>query len=479
MTITRDTQRYCHSEQQLSSSSPSDPPKQEMGNDWYSYSPESTGRTSDIQCVSDDIDQGHSQFTCIDTKQGKRYAAKILHNERSTIQGKPGSTVIITPHPPRQLPNDILARIISHVGVEPQRHPHLTNFGRQPSHRRDLYTCTLVNKQFYAIVNPLLWQDPALNLNLAHIARLLKCLTATERPLGQHIKRLLLRDGFCTDDQFLRLMTHMRHLETFELVHVDAAYTNNTTPISNTSLQQLPRYCSQLTSLSLFNIDLSEATVRAIGQHCRQLNEFLLYPSGDPPNDDWLSGLSSCPLKRLCLSNSTGGWMLTEQMVMDMTGFQDLTYLRLSLFGLSSRIMTLANNTTTTIPWPHLETLDLDHCDETDDATFIRFISTHPQLRFISLEATALTDASLDALAMLRRDLREFVLIKVKGISSGGVRRLIQNCQGLVLAQFRECDQLVPSDVCETLDNNFGNALYLYENEIAKIRGLKETENVH
>lgn len=58
-----------------------------------------------------------------DHKQMKRYAEEILQHERRTIQVNPDGTVIIIPHP-RQLPNEILARIIDHVNETLQRYSY-------------------------------------------------------------------------------------------------------------------------------------------------------------------------------------------------------------------------------------------------------------------------------------------------------------------------------------------------------------------
>lgn len=165
-----------------------------------------------------------------------------------------------------------------------------------------------------------------------------------------------------------------------------------------------------------------------------------------------------------------------------MTRFKALTYLRISLCEPSSLIMTLANNNnTTTAPcWPDLKTFSLDSCNDIDNASFICFINAHSHLQFLSLEnPTTLTDASLDAMAVSLHDLRECFLGGMNGISSGGVRRLIQKCQRLGLIRFQECDQIVASDVLETFVDNNDDYLYLNEHDIAKIRSAQGTGNVH
>ncbi|ORZ07471.1 hypothetical protein BCR42DRAFT_495998 [Absidia repens] len=81
--------------------------------------------------------------------------------------------------------------------------------------------------------------------------------------------------------------------------------------------------------------------------------------------------------------------------------------------------------------WPRLQVLNLNCCDDIDDATFICFINTHPHLQELRLEGANLTNASLDAMAVsLRGCLRKVWFIRVHGISAGGVRRWIQTAKG-------------------------------------------------
>ncbi|CAO3588656.1 unnamed protein product [Absidia cylindrospora] len=329
----------------------------------------------------------------------------------------------------------------------------------------------------------MLWQEPVLDADPTHLQRLLDCLAATENPLGQYVRKLRLHTSTGTDNQLLCLMTHVRSLETLSLenempfdddIYAAATAATAVASITNTSLQQLPRYCSQLTCLVIVNMDLSEATIRAIGQHCLRLNEITMFLSVEP----WegiFSALSHCPLEKLSMTCNNEQWgTLTEQMVTDITAFQGLVYLRLSLFKHSSLIMTCTNKT---VPWPHLKLLSLDHCGEMNDAAFICFIKTHPHLQTIHLEGAALTDASLKAMAKFPRELRELILFGVNGISSGGVCRLIQKRKGLMFAQFYQCDQIIRSDVLETYDDD-GDHLFLDEMDLVNIRKAQGTGNI-
>ncbi|CAO3593641.1 unnamed protein product [Absidia cylindrospora] len=434
--------------------------------------PQRIGQTSDNDQYVSDNEHGHSYFTRGDTKLMKRHAEEILHHERST---QPDGTVIITPRPP-QLPNEILARIINHVDETPQRaQAYLQHDTRQIEQQLDLWTCTLVNKQFYAIANPVLWQEPVLELGLEV---LLNCLAANEQPLGHHIKRLYLDNTTCTDTEFLRLMPHIPHLASLLIDNTDdtIAYFP---PMTSTSLQHLPRYCSQLTSLTLARTPVSDAIFLALGQHCHQLTD--LYLQGvEGLRDDFLSALSRCPLKKFQLCLLGPERILTDTMMMTLTRFQDLEELSLSLREPSTSIMTIANNTTTTVPWPRLKDLHLGSSYAIDDATFLCFLKQHPHLQVVYLDGATLTDASLDAMAVSLYDLRRLVLRKVHGISSGGVRRWIQNgCQRLVSAEFRHCDQIVARDVLATYKVKDRFCLRFSEHDIANIRRAQTTGNHH
>ncbi|ORZ07449.1 hypothetical protein BCR42DRAFT_426269 [Absidia repens] len=327
----------------------------------------------------------------------KRYAEELLQHERSTIQVKPDGTVIITPHL-HQLPNEILARIIHYV-LEPE--PGLDEpDSRQMDQQLDLCTCTLVNKQFYAIAYPLLWREP-LQRMMDYLA------TKEEPPMGHYVRTLDVDNITCTDTELLHLQ------------------------------------------------------------------------------DDFLSALSNCPLKKIRMCH-IGESILTEKLVMDMTRFQDLTDLNLTIYEPSGLIMTIANNlqqknkTAVDPCWLRLQVLNLECCDDIDDATFICFIKTHPDLQVLRLDNANLTNASLDAMAVsLHGCLRKVLFNKVHGISAGGVRRWIQNCQGLVFVKFRHCHQIVKRDVLETCKVEPRGYLILKEHDILKIRHAQETGNVH
>ncbi|ORZ06216.1 hypothetical protein BCR42DRAFT_173354 [Absidia repens] len=399
--------------------------------------------------------------------------------------------------PSRHLPDEILSRIIYQVTSNQQDDSHQSK-DRQVEEQQDLYHCTLINKQFYAIANPLLWEAPVLYMDPKRLHQLLDCLARSteqqqqqQKPLGHFIRTLVLYNTFCTDTQLLQLMPLIPHVtmlsiqnDRYAMGELDAL-----PMITNTSLQHLPFYCSQLTSLDLSFIHLSTATVHALGHHCHQLGDLVLFFDTKPP-EGLFSTLGHCPLETLRITgNGQTHCGLTVTMAMDMIArFQHLTSLELTHIDPFNLIMKLAQNNnnnindgenkttrTCAVPWPHLKTLDIEPCYELDDATFIAFINTHPHLQQIHVMAPHLTDASLDAMAAHLGDLRDVYFSGMDEISMDGVCRLVRHCPRLVSMRFRSCEQMVACACLLVVDGgaNEGFSLDLGEKEFVKIRSAQ------
>ncbi|ORZ07323.1 hypothetical protein BCR42DRAFT_495914 [Absidia repens] len=387
--------------------------------------PHRTGRTIGIQCVSDDNEYGDSHFTGGDTKKIRCYAEEIVHHERSTIQVKPDGTVSIIPHP-RQLPNEILACIIDYV-AEPA-HPHGCKFNsRELAQQIDLYTCTLVNKQFNSVANRVLWQEPILDIGPVHMQQLLDCLAATEQPMGQYIRRLVLLDNTCDSSRLLRPVTHRSDLQGFFIGNED--FSNEVSPIASGSLEHLPRRCPRLFT--------------------------------PEPNYYQTLGDISCAIAHYCHH-------LTELYVA--CGYDIVT--SANIFQRNIKKMD-----STMVLWPHLKILRLSHAFDIDSTSFIYFIERHPHLELIYLVGAHLMDASLDAMTVFLPNLCKLFLDDASEISPGGMHRLIQHCQKLMLVEFGRC-KFVASDHLE-MHNDHWHRLILKENNITKIRDALGTGNVH
>ncbi|ORZ07328.1 hypothetical protein BCR42DRAFT_426069 [Absidia repens] len=413
---TEESQRYGHSDQPSSSST-------SPNKEW----PHRTGRTSDIQCVSDDKKYGNSHFTHGDTEKMERYDEEMIHHERSTIQVISDDTVTNLPHL-RRLPNEILECIIDHAAGLLIPHNSVCHNGRWFGfeQQRALYTCTLVNKQFHSVANRVLWQEPTLYVSRTHMQQLLDCLGATEKPLGQYIRRLVLLDTSCADSQYLRPMGQISDLEAF--LNGTEDFTTKVSPLTSSSnLEYLPRRCPRLFTPEPNNNQTLGDTGRAIAHYCHHLTE---------------------------LSVTCGYDIMTSA----------------NLFQ--------RNNIKKMVLWPHLEILRLDHAFDIDSTTFIDFIKSHPHLELIRLRDAHLTDASLDALTVFLPHLRQLLLDNASEFSSGALLRLIQHCQKLVLVELLKC-KFMMTDLLETLDNDV-HEVSLKENDIANIRRAQKTgKNVH
>ncbi|CAO3601053.1 unnamed protein product [Absidia cylindrospora] len=311
---------------------------------------------------------------------------------------------------------------------------------------QDLYSCSLVNKQFFAIANPLLWKSPKLN----NKGILRYFLTRLPNPhqnqpasfsIGQHIRILALDDWFWTDTEFLKLLPHVPLLEELKIIYKRS----RKRIITNASLQYLPGRCPHLTSLSITRRALSLHTISQLGHHCRQLKHLTLHFCGDlPPHT--LALLKDCPLESLLLSFVNRNDSLNHRIVADLHLFDRLTHLVLwnTSMDLVRSLFPFA-----LVSWPLLAKLLLRSCHHLTDATFIPFIQAHPHLEEIDLHDADFTDASLDVMADALPVLTRLNLAYNNQISGLGVRRFLlhSKCRPhLSLVTLQSCPNVSPSD---------------------------------
>ncbi|ORZ07199.1 hypothetical protein BCR42DRAFT_456172 [Absidia repens] len=385
-----------------------------------------------------------------------------------------------TSHRP-QLPTEIIVQVLQYV-----------------TQIHDLYTCSLVNKQFFAISSPLLWKSPKLN-NKGILRHFIACLTMADQPqlqeslsIGRYIRTLDLDDWFWTDTEFLQLLPHVPYLEELKIIYKRCRKRT----ITNASLQYLPRLCPRLTSLSITRRTLSHHTIFQLGHHCRQLKHLALYLCGDLPPDTLIL-LKDCPLESLLISFVNRNDPLNHRIVADLPIFDRLTHLVLwntsvdlvnSLFppppssspSASSSLLpaqalpttTTPNNSTSTSTststsisisisdsiaksnravrsWPHLAKLLLRSCQHLTDATFIPFIQAHPCLQEIDLHDAEFTDASLEVMAEALPQLARLNLAYNRQISGLGMRRFLVHgkCRPhLTLVTLQSCPHVSPKE---------------------------------
>ncbi|CAO3593727.1 unnamed protein product [Absidia cylindrospora] len=350
-----------------------------------------------------------------------RDATEILGRNTNTFKCQPDGTIVIQPRY-RQFPTEIVAMIVDHV----------CDFDDQ----RDLHACSLVNKQFHKVSNPLLWQSPKLNNELS-LDRLVTYLSVAESPslLTKQIQTLRVHGKHWTDAYLLLLLPYLRHLETLNIGDYTSKY--NTTNITDQSLKHLPRHCRRLKLLDMTRISLSHQFFLHLGQHCPQFNALALdHCPHLPPNIFKL--LDACPLDCVFFNyqDSPLGIMYGE-LVTDIAQLDSIT--TLTPHGLSSLHTKLLIDQATSRPssWPHLSELTLSNATTLDDATLIPFLRSHPRLDDILLSSAhsirGVTDATLDAMVTSLPDLSKVSLTNFPNTSPDGFRRLVRGAPKLQL----------------------------------------------
>ncbi|ORZ11603.1 hypothetical protein BCR42DRAFT_494096, partial [Absidia repens] len=369
------------------------------------------------------------------------------------------NTLITTHH--RELPTEIVIQIVDYI-----------------SQRKDLKTCTLVNKQFYAIAIRFLWRSPRFK-SKAFVKSFVDYLTNSQKQqqqdlpaVGRHIKTLSLEYRFWTDSSVLRLLPQVPNLE-------DLSLCSRKDRVSLRPLQSIPRHCPHLTSLFISGRRISESVIIALGQHCRQLGQLsLIFCDGIPPNT--LELLASCPLESLTISFVPfGDHSNQHQLVVDLARYHrhQLTHLDLlyhsnfmveALFTTCYNYQTVAEgddndndndngNTSSNYPatitppimhWPRLTKLHLQNCQNVDDSIFIPFIKSNPQLQNLDFTKLNITDTALDVMATSLPLLIHLSLKDCDHISGAGARRFIVNSSDcLLVVRLSNCPLIAAEDL--------------------------------
>ncbi|CAO3593728.1 unnamed protein product [Absidia cylindrospora] len=313
---------------------------------------------------------------------------------------------------------------------------HVSDF-----HQRDLHACSLVNKQFHEVTNPLLWRAPKLDNDLA-LNRLITYLIDAESPshLTNQIRSLTLHGEHWTDTYLLLLLPYIRHLETLNIG--DSTNKDNITKITNESLKHLPRHCRRLEELDVSRCYLSKSFYLELGQHCHQLRALALEHCPNLPPDIFKL-LDACLLDCVYLDYQYPPLgKLYGELVTDMARLDRLNSLTMKGLDAANTKQLVAQNTTT---WPYLYRLHLDHCDMLDDTTLIPFLRSHPELYNIDLSSgssiVGVTDATLDAMTEHLPDLDYLSLTNVSNTSPEAIRRLVRGALKLTtLALENSCN---------------------------------------
>ncbi|CAO3591539.1 unnamed protein product [Absidia cylindrospora] len=281
--------------------------------------------------------------------------------------------------------------------------------------RRDLFTCALVNQRFYQATTSIVWRS----LIFANDASL--CNGHHHHRLGQHVHHLhvgIYLNGITFDE-------------------INSIKTNQ--PITDTHFQQWIRECPHLTSVCLENSGITQASLKALIQHCgprlRRLGlKSCLYLSPDV----YLPSLvAACPLlEDLDITASSSLW--TERAL---TSLLQHPFSHLTRFAIDGaplwflqRVLSVAGG------WaPHLTCLHIDSGYGLGDDDIIPFLKTHRKLKDITLIAGQYTDATLDAMRHSLLDLGRVDLAFTYTITHRGVRDLVLHCPRLTFMDLHSC----------------------------------------
>ncbi|CAO3601074.1 unnamed protein product [Absidia cylindrospora] len=183
----------------------------------------------------------------------------------------------------------------------------------QLTSQHDLYNCTLINKGFHQVANPLLWHTPDIKDDHAaeRFATFFEPSSAHHHhpeDLGQFVRSLSLDSPLWTDKRFLTVMQYLPALERLTMV---------CTSTTDISLQRLPHLCPHLASLELYHDRVNVLAMDEIGRYCRELRHLTLnhcYHLGPDTFSVW----EHCSLRSLAIIHPCDR-LMCSQVIKDLT----------------------------------------------------------------------------------------------------------------------------------------------------------------
>ncbi|CAO3596636.1 unnamed protein product [Absidia cylindrospora] len=298
-------------------------------------------------------------------------------------------------------------------------------------------------------MNPLLWK----RLEIYDRTTFLQITTSmahSHRFLGQHVQFVRLED-FLMSTQFLKLMQHVSRLESLLL--------DSLPRITDTCFENLPRQYQHLTYLSLHEIPITRRSIVALGEHCPQLSHVSLMDCRKLGFDifsvftTWPSlnnlFITHCNLSDASFLNGIYNRPVTEEAALGLVGCHNLKHLIINDDSCDfTRCIATTHDRAGNRTWSNLTSLYLNQCRTLNDAQAIAFIQSHPHLDGLGLIGGTLTDATLDAILVTLPDIKNVHMNYNSGITSDGVRRLIQNCHKLRSVHISGC-QILANDFPE------------------------------
>ncbi|ORZ11595.1 hypothetical protein BCR42DRAFT_421396 [Absidia repens] len=338
------------------------------------------------------------------------------------------------------LPAEIFALIMDQVSTE------------------DLLACTLINRSFYSVANPILWRSPRIRTDTtAHLflqSIMASSSSSPRKQVGRHIRHVFLHSRYWTDATLLQLLEHAEGLEVLDIYSASR--------VTDESLVHLPRHCPRLQSLYLIASRISQPTFVALGQHTKDLRRLNLLLCN---HLSWrlFSTLVACPLEELALSidklvdiHDDDIQVTTKRIAYDLIRLDRLKDLR--LHGVSRLFMKELSQliaATTENSWPNLSKCSLagysgsgdDVGDDMDDDNsssmdehVIRFIESHRGLTCLHLPDIGITDTTLDAIGkLLSTSLLSLNVSYNDQVSAITLRRLVHQCPLLTNVSINYC----------------------------------------
>ncbi|CAO3601184.1 unnamed protein product [Absidia cylindrospora] len=180
---------------------------------------------------------------------------------------------------------------------------------------KDLHALTLVNRHFYTVANPLLWQSVDIHSKPKCI-QLLQAMQLSKGDLFQHIRSLT----FSTLITDALLLMHVQQLPP-SFQELDMSYAEH---ITHEGLQHLPRQCPQLTSLGLGYASIIDPSLVLLGEHCSQL-EHIYFSNCEALSPNLFAALAGCPLETIhILGKPIAGDVEARKMAMDLVKFSSV-----------------------------------------------------------------------------------------------------------------------------------------------------------
>ncbi|CAO3601021.1 unnamed protein product [Absidia cylindrospora] len=144
------------------------------------------------------------------------------------------------------LPFELISLFLSHV-----------------DEKKDLYTCTLINKSFYKCATPLLWEHLEID-NDDTLGTITAALESSGHVLGGFVRSVSIENKLSDND----LLAFIKHVPLLNDLSLESAC-----DITDASFERVPLHVPHLTQLCIAHSDMTQWSMEAMRRHWyRQLN---------------------------------------------------------------------------------------------------------------------------------------------------------------------------------------------------------------